>query len=877
MGVAERIEPMLLGAAAKCLRRAPESIDPHAPLARYGLDSLSALELCVAIEEATGIEIGEDDLADSPSIRELAQRMLEIDCIRARPNPLASMLADTRLPPDIDPGSVPACANGCVLLTGATGFLGIHLLDALLEAGVTDVICAVRARDDTHARERIRATAHRYGIRVSDLHRRITAVAADLEDAHLGRTIEDYRRLAQRCSGIVHCAADVNWALSYTALRTANVLLTQHLLRFASTGVRKRFHFVSSLAACYSTRAIRPADEDGACADLAGIHLGYAQSKWVAERLVEACRDRGLDATLYRPGLIMGDSRSGIGNDDDLWAQLVRGVVALGYAPDLDWRLDACPVDYVAQAIGRLVQAPAKGVRAIHLRNPQGAHWSEAVLWMNVRGYRVRLEPYAAWIERAERASSHAGGPLNRLRGFLLARPPGGSGRTLPEIYADPKVASVRSERSDALLARLGLQCPRLDARVLERTFDALVAHGALPDTGTRRAARTSVTSLDDARIQARLRAHFADPCLRIVASRRIDFGSEHSILGELASWRAGNAMAMHARSIDLARGERRSTLEIVVKPKYADTIVLGVADEVAALCGRELGERFKTHRRATGLIGNAQRELGVYARAQGALHAILPLSYGVIEADGARALLLERIADATLGQPHTWTYAHIATALAAIGRVHGEWLERKGDVAVLLDGDFGIDTALEAPALWRALSAHAQPRLCDWVGADGARLQADLAAAAPAWMAAQASHPQTLIHHDFNPRNCVVRAHGGEAAFCAFDWELAEFGLPQRDAIEWLCFVLPCNVAASGAWRLVDHHRAVTESAAGVALDAVKWQEGIRLALADFAVRRLPMYCMADRFKPQAFLPRVARTWWRLARWSELEASRFA
>jgi hypothetical protein len=45
-----------------------------------------------------------------------------------------------------------------------------------------------------------------------------------------------------------------------------------------------------------------------------------------------------------------------------------------------------------------------------------------------------------------------------------------------------------------------------------------------------------------------------------------------------------------------------------------------------------------------------------------------------------------------------------------------------------------------------------------------------------------------------------------------------------------------------------------------------------VRLALADFGVRRLPMYLMADRFRPQEFLERVTRNWWRLAQVFELQ-----
>ena len=865
MGVVERIEPVLLGVAAKCLRIPPDRIDPSAPLVRYGLDSLSALELCVALGEATGIAVAEEDLLDAPSIRALAQRLVAVG---APPAPadrrIERMLADAQLAAGIEPHAVPPSAAGAILLTGATGFLGIHLLAALTAAGASTIVCPVRARDDRHACQRIEAAMRRYGVRIPALDTRAVPLAADLDDPALGCAPGVYQRLIHSVAAIVHCAADVNWALPYEGLRAANVLLTLNLLRFAASGVRKRFHFISSLAACYSTRARFAATEDAPAPDPAGMHLGYAQSKWVGERLVEACRDRGLDATLYRPSLIIADAESGIGNDDDLLAQLMRGVIALGHAPDLDWRLDACPVDYVARAIGRAVHLPGECPKALHLRNPRPARWSEAVLWMNVRGYRVALEPFAAWIERAEHASKDPAHVLHRLRGFLFAQ--GESGRTLPEIYADPQFAQVNAERSDALIARFGMECPRLGARMLERIFAAWVAHDTLQEAAVPRSHRREAAALGDGQIEGQLQAHLEDPCIRVTAARRQDFGTEHSILGELAAFAAGSAHAMHARSVEVTdAAAQRQTLEIVVKPKYADGVVLAVATRVASLCGERLGAAFAAYPAATGLIGTARRELGVYAGATGSLRAMLPQCYGVI--DGS-SLLLERVSEGAaidaVGGAQGWSAARIETALHAIGRLHGEWLGRGQAVARLLGGEFGQSAAIDAQPLWLALSAHACAHLQTWIGAEGARRQHDLAAAASAWLSAHAGHPRTLIHNDLNPRNCAWRADG---SFCAFDWELAEFGLPQRDVIEMLCFVLPSDAGPHDVRRFIDYHREVTQSAAGFALDADEWCRGVRLALADFGVRRLPMYLMAERFRPQPFLERVTRTWFSLVK----------
>jgi thioester reductase-like protein len=81
------------------------------------------------------------------------------------------------------------------------------------------------------------------------------------------------------------------------------------------------------------------------------VHLGYAQTKIVAEALVREAGRRGLPIAIYRPSLIAGDTGTGAFNADDLLTLLIRGCIRMGLAPDLDWALDCEPVDVVSAGI----------------------------------------------------------------------------------------------------------------------------------------------------------------------------------------------------------------------------------------------------------------------------------------------------------------------------------------------------------------------------------------------------------------------------------------------------------------------------------------------------------------------------------------------
>ncbi len=863
MGAAETLQPMLIALAARCLR-VPESVlDPDAPLARYGLDSLNVLELGVAVSEATGVELDEEALFDAPSLRELAARIIARGAQGADgAPPLAQMRADAVLALDIDPTGLPTAGAGPLLLTGATGFLGAHLLQALQRSGAA-VVCLVRAADDAEARARLQSTLCAY--QLDPIAPQVRVVAADITRARFGLSYERYTRLASEARAVVHCAAEVNWVAPYDRLRAVNVVATEALLRFACTAQAKSFHFVSSLAAGYSSRDRLPLDEDAAT-DPAGIHLGYGQSKWVAEALVAAARRRGLTTVIYRPSLVLGHSRTGLGNDSDLFARLIRGSIALGAAPDIAWPLDPCPVDFVAAGIARGATRPDAVLPVMHLRSSAAPGWREAVLWLNGRGYRVRLEPFEDWLERVREAAHDADHPLAPLLAFLARRPPGEGGRALPELYAEPYLRRWHAKRSDDVLSAWGMRCPRLSAGLLERYVDRWIDRGVLPASKvpTQQPLPRQHRPQEAQAIEAVLRAHFADPALEVQAVHTRALAADHGILGELTSWRAGGGPALRALDVQVRASDGRpATLALVLKRKFPARVVLETAEVVAAQCGPALGAAFTAYREASELAGSCEREIALYRAASHALRDCMPLCFGVIEDESGPTLVLERVEQA-VGSLGPWDDAAIAAALTGIARVHAQFLGRRVALGALgVDLFEGHSAAGAAHDWWQAAVAHARPWIWEWLGEGAAGVHAELACGER--QRPEEDRYRTLIHRDFNPRNLALRATPLGPHLCAFDWELAGWGLPQRDVVELTCFALEPRTDARVIDRWLELARLRLERAAGVDFDSARWRRGARVALADFGVRRLPLYFMLHRFRPQHYLERVARTWWRM------------
>ncbi len=319
---------------ASCLDMPEKDLDPRAALTQYGLDSLGIAELTAAIEDRAGLSVPEWLLLDCPTLESIDQFLCRDASVsnsrlerRLAPPPVRQMLVDSRLPVDCQPAcQYPISEPQFVLLTGATGFLGSHILDCLLRETIAKVICMARPSAGSSPQQRLERALQKYGLVKDAYADRVEVIAGDLCRPSLGLPAHQFARLADEVDTIYHSAATVNWAHSYRQLKPANVDGTRELIRFACWRHPKAFHFVSSLAVCYSTLAPREVSENQEIRGLGGgLYLGYAQSKYVAECLIREAVDRGLRASVFRPSLVCGNSISGISNHHDLLSTLIKG------------------------------------------------------------------------------------------------------------------------------------------------------------------------------------------------------------------------------------------------------------------------------------------------------------------------------------------------------------------------------------------------------------------------------------------------------------------------------------------------------------------------------------------------------------------------
>jgi amino acid adenylation domain-containing protein/thioester reductase-like protein len=455
-----------------------ERVGVHDDFFALGGHSLLASQLAFQLRISFQVDFSLRSLFDAPTVADLAQTIAALHR-GERADRVAELDLDREalLDPAIMPEAAPAALDRpprTILLTGATGFLGAFLLRELLDRTPARVLCLVRAPDEAAGLALIRRDLDTYGLWDESQAARIVSLLGDLSQLFLGLAAERFRELAGQLDAIFHCGAWVNFTYPYGMLKATNVLGTQEIVRLACQDRATPLHFVSTLSVVSPSAPHALVREDDPLDCAADLPNGYAQSKWVAERLLVQARARGLPVNIYRPGLIGGERRSGIGHTKDLVWAMIKGCIQLGSAPQIELAVDLAPVDYVSGAIVQLASQPALLGRSFHLSNPHPLRWSALVEWMRAFGYPLRTLPYQTW--RGELLRAIARDPGHALSPFVSL---------FPDDANTAQLATQARVRFDdhntrAGLAGTAIACPPIDAALLTPAFEHLIRSGFL-------------------------------------------------------------------------------------------------------------------------------------------------------------------------------------------------------------------------------------------------------------------------------------------------------------------------------------------------------------------------------------------------------------
>lgn len=388
-----------------------------------GIDSLQSLRLRMSIMKTVnlaGTSLPQNFVFENPSLQGMASALTRLrlgQWAEVRPDIETRMTALIEKYGTFDQSSiVPKTGNSgdivetsqTVLLTGATGSLGAHIVSQLaLSPKYKAVYCLVRAKSKEAAARRVRQSLQArnlYHTLSASIQRKIISLPADTNDPRLGLSEETYTFLTSQITHVIHCAWSVNFNMTLESF-TDCIAGTRHLLDFCLKADRQdgaAFAFCSSV----STTARTPGNSvpEALPESLSyAQNMGYAQSKLVTEYVVRrAAQQTGLTARVLRIGQIIADTRYGIWNASEAIPMTFQTAETIHALPKLDELVSWTPVDIIASSVIDLTVAPSdSAVEVVNVTNPTLIHWTKDLLpLLHECGLTFDELPAREWVEK---------------------------------------------------------------------------------------------------------------------------------------------------------------------------------------------------------------------------------------------------------------------------------------------------------------------------------------------------------------------------------------------------------------------------------------------------------------------------------------------
>lgn len=300
-----------------------------------------------------------------------------------------------------------------LFLTGATGYLGIHLLHSLLTETSADIYCLIRAENESNGFKKLTKALRYYELDGSEMERklaRVHVICGDLSLPNLALNLTQLDFLYQRIDLILHNGASVNFMMPYASLKPSNIDSTKILLKWAME-CRVPFHFVSSLYV-FTQADVQNGEvlESQLPTTYQSLSLGYLKTKWVCEQLFVQARQCGCFITNYRVGRISGATHSGINQSYDFFWNFIRACFAIRKIPDIEFNINLIPVNYVATFIAKVVSINHSSLdKNYHLLNKNTISLSvvKQILMQHHPHLRMQICSFEEWSNTLKNAEAN--------------------------------------------------------------------------------------------------------------------------------------------------------------------------------------------------------------------------------------------------------------------------------------------------------------------------------------------------------------------------------------------------------------------------------------------------------------------------------------
>ena len=308
-----------------------------------------------------------------------------------------------------------------ILLTGATGFFGCHLLIEMLNniQNVNKIYCIVRTKSGVSAKERLLNKIQFYfNNKYNEIFEKyVDVIEGEIVKDKFGINVENYDELLKKIDIVIHSAANVSHYGKYKNSEEVNIIATKNIISFCQES-KAKLHYISTMT--ISGNYLEKQERNfGKIFDENSFYIGqnfednvYSKSKLIAEALVIKYFNEENRGTIYRLGDLTGRYTDG-GFQENIKSNAtytrLKSILEIGAIPeDLEnINLEFSPVDYVAKAVRLIIWSDKCDNRIFNIYNPNFLEVSELQKIIENKKYHIELVSHDKFTELIKEMSEN--------------------------------------------------------------------------------------------------------------------------------------------------------------------------------------------------------------------------------------------------------------------------------------------------------------------------------------------------------------------------------------------------------------------------------------------------------------------------------------
>ena len=303
-----------------------------------------------------------------------------------------------------------------ILLTGATGFLGIHVLEEFIKNENCNIYCVIREDPGINSNSKLHQKLNYYfGNKYDELiGNRIFTITGSITEPGFGLKQEDLLNLANSIDILVNCAARVTHYGNYNDFYNSNVRSVRYMIDFCNSFKKTLYHVSTigvsdleldtSLLSYNKKKWWKRNSNNEVIFDESCLYIGqslnnvYARSKFEAESHILDAISKGLDGYILRMGNLMPRNRDGVFQENILDNAFINRFISfmkIGILPEsmLNLKLDFTPIDFASKSVYKLITHPSQNNRIFHLYNYKEVPVKRCIKLLKTLNYNINVLP----------------------------------------------------------------------------------------------------------------------------------------------------------------------------------------------------------------------------------------------------------------------------------------------------------------------------------------------------------------------------------------------------------------------------------------------------------------------------------------------------